>query len=207
MIFQWVQFAVDWLVYTIGELGYLGIMTLMFLESTFVPIPSEMVVPPAGYLVSQGKMEMWLVITCSIIGSLLGALFNYSLAVWLGRPLLLKYGRYLLLPPHRFEKMSSTFNTHGEISTFTGRLIPGVRHFISFPAGLARMSLFRFCLYTTFGAGLWVVVLAYIGYFVGNNMELVKRYSLHATLVVAVFITILILAYIRYQKKKIISQG
>jgi len=147
------------------------------------------------------------VITCSIIGSLLGALFNYSLAVWLGRPLLLKYGRYLLLPPHRFEKMSSTFNTHGEISTFTGRLIPGVRHFISFPAGLARMNLFRFCLYTTFGAGLWVMVLAYIGYFVGNNMELVKRYSLHATLVVAVFITILILAYIRYQKKKIISEG
>jgi len=207
VIFQWIGVAVDWLVYTIGELGYLGIMVLMFLESTFVPIPSEVVVPPAGYLVSQGEMDMWLVIICAIVGSLLGALFNYGLAVWLGRPLLLKFGKYFLLPPHRFEKINSTFNTHGEISTFTGRLIPGVRHFISFPAGLARMSILKFSLYTTLGACIWVIVLAYIGFFVGNNMELVKKYSLHATLAMLVFITILIYAYIRYQKRKIVSDS
>lgn len=193
---------IQWLVDTIGSLGYPGIVALMFLESSFFPFPSEVVIPPAGFLVSTGRMDMWLVITCGIGGSLLGALFNYALALWLGRPLLLKYGKYMFLPPARFEKVSAMFNDHGEITTFTCRLIPGIRQYISFPAGVARMNLFRFCLYTSLGAGIWVVILAYIGLMVGNNMELVRRYSHQAVMGIAAALTIVIITYIFLHLKK-----
>jgi membrane protein DedA with SNARE-associated domain len=198
---------IQWLVETIGHLGYTGILVLMFLESTFFPIPSEVIIPPAGFLAAKGEMNMGIVILCGVVGSLLGALFNYMLAVFLGRPLILKYGKYILLPPHRFDKINSFFITHGEISTFTGRLIPGVRHFISFPAGLAHMNLLKFCIYTALGAILWVTVLACIGYFVGNNMELVTRYSRQAVIVVLGCMTIVFIVYIRsYRKRSIINK-
>jgi membrane protein DedA with SNARE-associated domain len=165
------------------------------------------IIPPAGFLVAKGEMNMVIVILCGIAGSLLGALFNYMLAVVLGRPLILKYGKYILLPPHRFEKINSFFITHGEISTFTGRLIPGVRHFISFPAGLAHMNLLKFCTYTALGAILWVSVLACIGYFVGNNMELVMRYSRQAVLVVVGCMAVVFIVYIRsYKKRSLINK-
>ncbi|MCU0576882.1 MAG: DedA family protein, partial [Desulfobacterota bacterium] len=125
-----------WLVDKISQFGYTGILILMFLESTFFPVPSEVVIPPAGYLVAKGEMNLALVIICGVAGSILGALFNYILAIYLGRPLLMKYGKYILFPPERFDRVNAFFINHGEISTFTGRLIPGLRHFISFPAGL-----------------------------------------------------------------------
>ncbi len=193
-----------WLVEKIGQLGYPGIVVLMFLESTFVPIPSEVVIPPAGYLVSRGDMNMTAVIICGVAGSILGALFNYVLALWLGRPLLMRYGKYMLFPPHRFEKVNAFFLTHGEISTFTGRLIPGIRHFISFPAGLARMKLWHFCGYTALGSAIWVTILAYIGKFVGDNMELVMRYSRQALVCVLVVMTVVFAVYIRQHRKKLV---
>jgi len=172
--------AVLWIVATVGRLGYPGIVALMFLESSFFPFPSEVVIPPAGYLASRGEMSLVWVIAAGILGSLLGALFNYGLAVWLGRPFLHRYGRYVGLTPRALERVEGFFRRHGEISTFVGRLVPGVRQYISFPAGLARMRLVPFCLYTCLGAGAWVVVLAAIGYFVGNNQELVVAYSRRA---------------------------
>mgnify|MGYP001471820889 CR=1 FL=1 len=195
-----------WLVDKIGQLGYAGILFLMFLESTFVPIPSEVIVPPAGYLVAKGDMNMVLVIVCGITGSILGALFNYMLAVWLGRPILLKYGKYILFPPERFERVNSFFLSHGEISTFTGRLIPGLRHFISFPAGLAHMKLMRFCLYTALGSALWVTILAYIGKLVGDNLELVRQYSQQALMAVLAVMAVVFIIYIRQYRKNILSR-
>ncbi len=191
------EYIVAWLVDTIGRLGYLGIIALMFLESSFFPFPSEVVVPPAGYLAYRGDMELWLVIVCGILGSLLGALFNYFLALWLGRPLLVRYGKYLFLPEERFLKVDAFFSRHGEISTFVCRLIPGIRQYISFPAGLARMNLWKFCLYTSLGAAIWVVVLASIGYFVGNNMDLVKQYSRQATIALLACIAIIVFIYVK----------
>ncbi|MGC9323732.1 MAG: DedA family protein [Desulfomonilia bacterium] len=191
------EILIGWLVETIGRLGYPGIIALMFLESSFFPFPSEVVVPPAGFLAAHGDMNMVLVIACAIFGSLLGALFNYWLALWLGRPFLLRYGRYLFLPQGRFNKVEKFFIDHGEISTFTCRLIPGIRQYISFPAGLARMDLFKFCLFTALGAGIWVFILAYIGYFVGNNMDLVRQYSHQATIGLLLFIAILVIVYVR----------
>jgi len=197
------EIIVGWLVDTVWRFGYPGIIMLMFLESSFFPFPSEVVVPPAGYLASQGEMQMSMVIFCGILGSLLGALFNYAIAYWLGRPLLIKYGRYMLLTRQRFDKVDDFFNKHGEISTFTCRLIPGIRQYISFPAGLARMDLLRFSLYTSLGASIWVVILAYIGYFVGNNKSLVMQYSRQATIALIIFITILIVFYFARNKKRI----
>ncbi len=190
------ELIVAWLVETIGRLGYPGIIALMFLESSFFPFPSEVVVPPAGYLASQGHMNIYLVVLCGILGSLLGAFFNYLIALWLGRPLLMKYGKYFFLTPERFQKVDRFFLNHGEISTFVCRLIPGIRQYISFPAGLARMNLLKFSLYTALGAGIWVVVLAWIGYLVGNNMALVKQYSHHATLALIAGIVVLLVIYI-----------
>lgn len=192
-----------WLVEKIGHFGYLGILVLMFLESTFFPIPSEIVIPPAGYLVARGDMNMAVVILCGVAGSILGALFNYVLAMWLGRPLLMRYGTYILFPPERFERVNTFFVTHGEISTFTGRLIPGLRHFISFPAGLAHMNPARFCWYTALGSALWVTILAYIGKVVGDNLELVKQYSRQALIAVLAVMVIVFIVYIRQYKKRL----
>ena len=196
-----VQFF-QWTVEVIDKLGYPGVLVLMTLESTFVPIPSELVMPQAGYLASQGQMNFWIALLMSILGSVFGALINYSIAVKMGRPLILRYGKYFLCPSHKFEKMERFFVTHGEISTFTGRLILGVRHFISFPAGLARMHLGRFCFYTAVGAGLWSAVLAAIGYFVGQNPKLVKHYAHEAALGAFATCAAIIVVYVIVHRRR-----
>ena len=193
--------VVMWFVGTIGRMGYLGIIILMTLESSLFPVPSELVVPPAGYLAAQGQMNVWLIILCGTLGSLLGALFNYALAYYLGRPWILKYGRYFLLPPDKFAKVERFFIKHGEISTFTGRLVIVVRHLISLPAGLARMSLKRFCVFTVLGSSLWVAVLTWIGYFVGNNPELMRLYYKEVCVALALGMVLILAGYIFWQKK------
>ena len=192
----------NWLVDAIGSMGYPGIMVLMFVESTFIPLPSELVVPPAGYLISQGQMSWTGVIVSGTVGSLLGALFNYAIALYVGRPFILKYGKYFGITQKHFLKGESFFLKHGNISTFIGRLILGVRHYISFPAGLCRMNLWKFCFYTVFGAGLWVGVLAYIGYFVGNNKEKIMDVSRQWSLYIIIGCALLILIYIFWHKRK-----
>ncbi|RLA94065.1 MAG: DedA family protein [Deltaproteobacteria bacterium] len=179
--------VISWLVATIGRLGYAGIMALMFLESSFFPFPSEVVIPPAGYLASKGRMEMALVIASGTAGSLLGALFNYWVALRLGRPFLQRYGRYFLIRDSVLERADRFFQRHGHISTFVGRLLPGIRQYISLPAGLARMDLWVFSLCTSLGAGLWVTVLALVGYWVGEREELLHRYLKEATLAAVAF--------------------
>ncbi|OIP61568.1 MAG: DedA family protein [Nitrospirae bacterium CG11_big_fil_rev_8_21_14_0_20_41_14] len=192
----------NWLVDTIGSMGYPGIMALMFVESTFILLPSELVIPPAGYLISQDQMSWAGVIVSGTVGSLLGALFNYAIAVYLGRPFILKYGKYFGITQKHLLKGENFFLRHGNISIFIGRLILGVRHYISFPAGLCRMNLGKFCLYTTFGAGLWVGVLAYIGYFVGNNKERIMEVSRQWSLYVIIGCALLIAIYIFRHKRK-----
>src|SRR5512141_1729292 len=169
-----------WLVETIGALGYPGIFLLMAMESSVIPIPSELVMPPAGYLAQQGQMNAVIAILCGTAGSLVGAYANYLAAHYLGRPLLLKYGKYVWITDEKFAKVERFFTEHGEVSTFVGRLLPVVRHLISLPAGLAGMSHIKFSLYTLLGAGIWVTILTFIGYFIGMNKALIMRYSHHA---------------------------
>ena len=192
----------NWLVDIVGSMGYPGIMLLMFIESTFIPLPSELVIPPAGYLISQNQMSWTGVIASGTIGSLLGALFNYAIAMYLGRPFILKYGKYFGVSQKHLVKGENYFYKHGTISTFIGRLILGVRHYISFPAGLCKMKIGKFCFYTALGAGIWVWVLAYIGYFVGNNKERVLEVSRHWSLYIISGCVLLIVVYILWHKRK-----
>jgi membrane protein DedA with SNARE-associated domain len=191
-----------WLVKVIGDMGYVGILLLMAMESSLFPVPSELVVPPAGYLASQGQLNIWLVIFFATLGSIIGALFNYSIAYYLGRPWILRYGKYFLIPPEKFAKVESFFLKHGEISTFTGRLIIVVRHLISLPAGLSKMDLKRFTIFTLAGSFIWVSILAYIGYIVGNNMDLVKSYYKQTVIGLVVIMAIVLAVYIVWQKNR-----
>jgi membrane protein DedA with SNARE-associated domain len=199
---------VTWIVDTIGALGYPGILALMFLESSFFPFPSEVVMIPAGVLAFKGEMNMPLAITMGILGSLLGAMFNYWLAVKLGRPFLLRYGKYFLIKPDKMDKAERYFQKHGEITTFVGRLIPGVRQVISFPAGLARMNLFRFNLYTGIGAAIWVVILTVLGHELarlGKDWKTsYKQYETPIVIGLLIGITVVVGLYIlvHYLKKR-----
>ncbi|MDR3265116.1 MAG: DedA family protein [Synergistaceae bacterium] len=166
----------SWLVTSIGKLGYGGIVVLMFLESSFFPFPSEVVLPPAGYLAWRGEMSFAAVLAAGIAGSILGALFNYWFALKLGRPFLIRYGKYFFVSEESIEKADAFFERHGHISTLAGRLVPVIRQYISLPAGIARMKLSTFVIYTSIGAGLWALVLTLVGYLLGEHQELLERY-------------------------------
>jgi membrane protein DedA with SNARE-associated domain len=191
----------SYLVDTIGAFGYFGIFALMFLESTFFPFPSEVIIIPAGYLAFQGKMDLSLIILIGTLGSVAGAVFNYYFAIFFGRKFLLRYGKYFFVSPQTLDKLEQFFTNHGELSTFNGRLIPGIRQLISLPAGLARMNMTKFVIYSALGAGIWVVVLTLIGYFIGSNQELVSQYLKSATLIALGAIVLLTAIYVWYKKK------
>lgn len=196
MLTDIVNFVVD----TVGALGYVGIFLMMFLESSFFPFPSEVVMVPAGYLAYKGEMNIYLVVIFGILGSLAGALFNYFLAIKLGRKFLVKYGKYFFIKEETIIKMENFFKDHGHISTFSGRLIPAVRQYISFPAGLAKMNIYTFSFYTSLGAGIWVIILTLLGYFIGGNEELIKEYI--RIIIVAILISLVIIGYLYYKKVK-----
>jgi membrane protein DedA with SNARE-associated domain len=182
-------------------MGYPGIFLLMAMESSVFPIPSELVMPPAGYLAQQGQMNMLAAIVCGTVGSLIGAYANYYAAHYLGRPLVLKYGKYVFITEEKFAKVERFFKDHGEISTFIGRLLPVVRHLISLPAGLAGMNHVKFSLYTLLGAGIWVTVLTFIGYFIGSNQELIMKYSHQALIGVVIVSAVIITIYVKLQRR------
>ncbi len=161
----------QWLIDTISTLGYPGLVILMAIESSILPLPSELVMPPAGYLAAKGQMDPALAVLAGTVGSILGALLNYGLTVWLGEPFLRRFGRYVLISNASLDKAERFFGRHGEIGTLLGRLVPVVRHLISIPAGLARMKLPRFALFTGLGAGAWCAVLVYIGWLVGMGTD------------------------------------
>lgn len=201
MEFLLIHTFVQWLLDTIGAMGYPGILILMAMESSIIPVPSELVMPPAGYLAYQGKMNMPLAILCGTLGSLIGAYANYFASHYLGRPLIIKYGKYVLIPPEKFEKVERFFLRHGEISTFIGRLLPVVRHLISIPAGLSGMNHLKFSLYTLLGAGIWCTILTLIGYAIGGNQQLIMQYSNQALMVVLLFSIALVAAYVWYHRR------
>jgi len=193
---------VNFIVETVSAFGYIGIFIMMFLESSFFPFPSEVVMVPAGYLAAKGEMNIFIAIFAGIAGSLAGAVFNYFLAVKYGRSFLSKYGKYVLIKEETLEKMEDFFAKHGHISTFSGRLIPAVRQYISLPAGLARMNLWKFSLYTSLGAGIWVIILTLLGYFIGHNQELVSEYIKVIVISILALLAIGIFFYVRLKVKK-----
>lgn len=191
---------VNYVVETVGALGYMGIFFMMFLESSFFPFPSEVVMIPAGYLAYKGEMNIYFAIFAGVSGSLAGALFNYYLAIKFGRVILLKYGRYVFIKEETIVKMENFFEKHGAISTFSGRLIPAVRQYISFPAGLAKMNLALFSLYTSLGAAIWVVILTLLGYYIGDNEALIKEYLRY--IIISILLIIAFFGFYYYKKQR-----
>jgi membrane protein DedA with SNARE-associated domain len=186
----------------IGHMGYLGIFLLMFLESTFFPFPSEIIMIPAGYLAHKGEMNIYIVVLIGILGSVAGALFNYYIAVHFGRRFILKYGKYFFIKEETLDKLEAFFTKHGELSTFNGRLIPGIRQLISLPAGLARMNIAKFAFYSALGAGIWVIVLVVIGYLLGSNEELVSEYLRSATFIALISVVLITIFYIVRNRRR-----
>ncbi|MEN9422891.1 MAG: hypothetical protein RL122_274 [Pseudomonadota bacterium] len=193
---------INWILVTVETWGYWGIFFAMTLESTVFPVPSELVVIPAGMLAYQGKLNLSLVILASTAGSLLGATLNYVFAMWVGRPFLEKYGKYFFVRPALLHKTDSFFTKHGAISTFTGRLIPGIRHLISLPAGLVRMNFASFAFYTTVGAGLWSIVLALFGYFIGGSQSVIEENKTLIVLATLGFVALVLVGYYLWQKRQ-----
>ena len=154
----------------LGHLNYGTIFVLMLLESTVIPVPSELVVAPAAYHAAGGNLDMWLVILFSTLGADVGATINYLAGWYLGRPIIYKFanskwGHLCLLNQEKVEKSERYFEKHGMVATITGRLLPGISHLISIPAGLSRMNYWKFLLYTTIGAGAWHSILAILGHY------------------------------------------
>lgn len=200
-VMSWIEHMVVWIVALVEHLGILGIFIMTFLESTFMPIPSEVTMIPAGYLVQQGKMELVPVLVASITGTLGGACFNYWLARYLGRSLFMRYGKYFFMTPEKLAKLEAFVAKHGAVSTFIGRLIPGVRHYISFPAGLARMNVRIFCIYTALGGAIWMCVLVATGYYIGENKELMAKFLPLMKVGIFVFIALVMAGYIWRNKR------
>ena len=195
-----------------SSLGYWGVFLLMTIESSFVPFPSEIVIPPAAYLAFKGEMSIVLVVVFGILGSLVGASVNYFIARSLGRLLVYelvehKVAKYLLLSKRKIERAEKYFLEYGGVSTFIGRLFPAVRQLISLPAGFVKMPFLRFIFYTALGAGLWVVVLAAAGYYFGEHQDVLMGYLgnlkgyLYGIIGIAVFVVIALI--IRHKRKRI----
>ncbi|WP_187647519.1 DedA family protein [Nitrosophilus labii] len=195
---------VDFIVNLIGDLGYIGIFFMMFLESSFFPFPSEVAMIPAGYIASKGEMDIFVAFLAGAGGSLAGALFNYILGYRLGRPFLLKYGRYFFLKESSLEKVENFFQKYGYASTFFGRLVPGIRQYISLPAGLGKMKLVQFSIYTFLGAGIWCAILLALGYFLGENEEKIHQ-TLHWILGFIIFVIIVVFYYYYNKNKKVFA--
>ncbi len=189
-----------------ANLNYFTIALLMAIESTFIPLPSEVVVPFAAYKAAQGDLNVFLVVLFGTIGALSGSLINYSLACYLGRPIVHKFassriGKLFLLSEEKVIHLEQYFVKNGRTSTFIGRLVPGVRHLISIPAGLAKMNLRDFIFFTFVGAGIWNVCLAVIGYYLYEIREDIYPYLGYIMLAPGIGFTIYLIVKARQNKK------
>jgi membrane protein DedA with SNARE-associated domain len=195
------------------NMNYGSITVLMAIESSFIPFPSEIIIPPAAYIASKpgSKLNIILIVIFGTLGALIGACVNYFLALWLGRPLMYKLadskvGKMLLLSSAKIQKAENYFNEHGNISTFIGRLIPAIRQLISLPAGLARMNLLSFTLFTALGATTWNIILALLGYIAHGQADLIEKYNKELSYIILAIVALIVLFYIfKYVRKRLKS--
>lgn len=188
-------------VWFVESLGYLGIFIMTFIESTFVPIPAEVTLIPAGYLVHQGELNGYIVLLVSSLGTLGGSLANYYIAYFFGRKLFTTKGKYFFINTNKLKKIETFFANHGAISVFTGRFLPGIKHFISFPAGLAKMDIKKFSLYSFAGGAIWCAILIYLGYVIGENETLIKKYLKQINILLVILVSLLVIYYL-YRRKR-----
>ena len=188
-----------------GAVGYLGVLIAMAIESAMVPLPSELILPYAGFLISdtsqiepltKGPWNFWIAVVAATVGNTLGSLVAYAIGAYGGRPFLERFGKYLLIRPHEIELADQFFAKHGAATVFIGRLLPIVRTFISFPAGVARMPLGRFIVYSTAGAFLWSMLLVYAGMLLGANWVHIRELLQPFDLAIAVAVVLMVVLFI-----------
>ncbi|MCI0749987.1 MAG: DedA family protein [Nevskiales bacterium] len=189
--------CMEWLTQLYSNLGYREIVVLMALESSLFPVPSELVMVPAGYLAKSGSLNFALCIVAGTAGSVIGASANYLLGKYLGRVLLLRYGKYLLVDARKYHEAEALFLKNAYVATFVGRLLPVVRHLISLPAGVFAMAWTPFLILTAAGAALWCTVLVAVGYYLGEPaVEMMRAYTHELALIVAVALVIFVLWFL-----------
>ena len=213
---SWITIVTDWYA---EHMNYGSIVALMTIESSFIPFPSEVVIPPAVFVASDPNsavcatdnyiVNVLLIVLFGTLGALLGAIINYFLSMWLGRAIIYafadsKLGHLCLLSREKVEKAEAYFNEHGKVSTFIGRLIPGIRQLISIPAGLSKMHFGWFLFYTFLGAGIWNCVLALLGYVAHGQADLIDKYSHELSVAILVLLGIVIIYFVA---KKLISSA
>lgn len=193
---------IDSVVNFVNHIGYFGIFIGMFVESTLIPIPSELIMIPAGLAASRGLMNVYILNFVGIAGNIAGAVFSYYLALKVGNPVLLKIGKYFFVKEETILKIEKYFNNHGPISVFIGRLLPGFRHFISLPAGLAKMDIKLFFIYTTLGSAIWTSILTFLGFTIGENQQLIEENLKELVIGVGIFCLVIVVIYIAVKKRK-----
>ncbi len=197
MIEKIITLLAGFIIGTISRLGYGGIVLLMAIESACIPLPSEIIMPFSGYLVFTGEMNLWLVGLAGGVGYVLGSIVAYYAGAWGGRPFIEKYGKYILISHHDLDLADRWFRRHGDITIFVGRLLPVIRTFIAFPAGVARMNLWRFNLYTFVGSYIWSVGLAWIGMKLGEHWNTLGVYFHRFDAAIGVILLIAVVWYVR----------
>jgi len=205
-MFEYFQSLADWYM---QHMNYFTITMLMAIESSFVPLPSEVVIPPAIWqALRTGELNVYLVVVFATLGAVIGAMFNYIMARWLGRVIVYgfaesKIGKLFLLNQAKVEHAETYFNRHGRSSTFIGRLIPGIRHLISIPAGLAKMNIKQFILYTALGSGIWHIILATLSYYLYSQQDLLMKY-MHELSYTLLGVGVLFVVYLifKYRRSK-----
>ncbi len=190
MIEKIISFVAGLIIATISTLGYGGIVLLMAIESACIPLPSEIIMPFSGYLVFTGQMTLWGIALAGALGCVLGSLVAYYIGVYGGRPLVEKYGKYVLISHHDLHLADRWFQKHGDITIFVGRLLPVIRTFIAFPAGVARMNLWRFNLYTFVGSFIWCYALGWVGMKLGEHWNTLGTYFHKFDVAIAVVLVV-----------------
>jgi len=197
-----VEKIVEYIVLGISSLGYFGVFILMVLESMIVPVPSEVVMPFAGYLVLQNRFNLWIVLLASSLGSIFGSILSYYIGFYGGRPFVLKFGKYLLLEEEHLKWTEKWFKRQGDKTIFFSRFVPVVRHLISIPAGIAEMSLHKFIVYTFIGATIWNFILLYAGIKLGSHWSIIHEYSRELDIVFVAAVALFLAYFIWKHHKK-----
>lgn len=196
MITEIINFLANLVIQIIDFFGYAGVFLLMLVESCGIPMPSEVIMPFSGFLVAMGKMNFWLVVLIGTLGNLAGSMLAYYIGLKGGRPVLEKYGKYVLISRHDLDLADRWFTKYGNLTVFFSRLLPVIRTYISFPAGIAKMNFNKFCLYTFLGALPWSALFAWLGVKMGNNWELIREKLHNFDLLMAVLIIAIIIWFI-----------
>lgn len=204
IFYQLIEVVGHWIINFISYFGYPAIFFLMTIESALIPMPSEITMPFSGFLVSSGKLNLWLVVLSGTIGNLVGSIIAYLLGSWgqetVVRKLIRQYGKYVFIKEHEFDRAEHWFRKYGQMIVFASRMLPAVRTYISLPAGIAKMNFSKFCLYTVIGSFIWSFILTYIGMILGNNWINLRTYFHYLD---AFVVLMIIIGFVFIFRKKI----